>query len=56
MKVRMDKEYYLKGDRESILKRTKGYGINTDFYPVTEYYIHYNIDRRRNSESARDVK
>ena len=56
MKFRMDKDYYLKGDRASVVKRTKNYGINTDFFPLTEYYIHYNRNRLRNAESGKEVK
>ena len=39
MLTRMNADVYEQGARDETLERTTGYPINTDFGPVTEYYL-----------------
>ena len=42
---RVNQARYVKGDRSFIVKQTEIYPINTDFDPVSEYYVGYNLKR-----------
>jgi len=45
MLIRMNKDYYYKGDRTATLKARERYPINRDFNPITEYYVGYTQKR-----------
>ncbi len=53
MSRRMDRPYYYRGDRAYIDERGAGYPINTDFEPISEYYIGMNLRRHRGTLIAR---